>query len=454
MSTTVEIDDVQSLVFSGHSRLPASLVIGLTVRDPVLARRALTDFATSTLAVGFGDKSRTHAAQFLLAACGISALGGSEPDLAGFSRQFRQGIVAPQRSRALGDAERSQPAGWGWSDAELHALLLIYATDDATAIGAADEIVVRLASGFSITLRFHLRLPADGREPFGFADGLSGTRVDVGDGRPGGPGMALLPPGEVILGYENAAGVTPPAPPLGENGTFVVLRQLDQNVQAFWDFWRGQGRDEQEAVWLASKALGRWPNGMPIDGTASMPEPAFDQAMALAPFQFNADPRGRKCPFGAHVRRANPRDGLGDDPAASLAVASHHRMVRRGRVYGPPSPPEWYPDTIRRATKGGADSMASAPRGLVFACLCADIARQFEFVQQTWLNNPKFLDLYDEVDPIAAGHGIPADSHRFSIPRPPLRRRLSGVTRWVQVRGGGYFLLPGKRALLRFLGSH
>jgi hypothetical protein len=98
--------------------------------------------------------------------------------------------------------------------------------------------------------------------------------------------------------------------------------------------------------------------------------------------------------------------------------------------------------------------MASAPRGLVFACLCADIARQFEFVQQTWLNNPKFLDLYEEVDPIAAGHGIPADSHRFSIPRPPLRRRLSGVTRWVQVRGGGYFLLPGKRALLRFLGSH
>jgi deferrochelatase/peroxidase EfeB len=296
-------------------------------------------------------------------------------------------------------------------------------------------------------------LPADGREPFGFAAGVSLTRIDLGDGRAGDPGVALLPPGEVVLGYKNAAGVVPPAPLLGENGTLVVLRQLQQDVHAFWNFWRGQAEDDQEAVWLASKALGRWPNGMPIDGTAPMPEPVFDEAIARAPFRFEEDSRGRKCPFGAHVRRANPRDGLGSDPATSLDVVAHHRMIRRGRVYGPPVPPEWYPEAIRQAKKGSAPSAAAASRGLVFVCLCADIARQFEFVQQTWLNNPKFSDLYDEVDPIAAGHGIPADSHRFSIPRPPLRCRLSGVTRWVQVRGGGYFLLPGKRALLRFLGG-
>jgi deferrochelatase/peroxidase EfeB len=453
MSTTVEIDDVQSLVFSGHSRLPASLVLGLTVRDRALARRGLTNFVTSNLAVGFGDKSRTHAAQLLLTAGGIMALGGSESDLTGFSRQFRQGIVAPQRSRALGDAGPSAPAGWAWSDLELHALVLIYGTDDATAIGAADEVIAQLAPGFSITLRFPLRLPADGREPFGFADGLSLTRVDVGDGRPGGPGVALLPPGEVVFGYENAAGITPPVPPLGENGTLVVLRQLEQDVQAFWDFWRRQGRDDHEAVWLASKALGRWPNGMPIDGEAPMPEPTFDEAVALAPLQFQADPRGRKCPFGAHVRRANPRDGLGDDPVASLAVVSHHRMLRRGRVYGPPAPLTWYPESIHKAQKRSGDPTEAGPRGLLFVSLCVDIARQFEFIQQTWLNNPKFSDLYDEVDPIAAGYGIPADSRRFSIPRPPLRRRLSGVARCVQVRGGGYFLMPGKRALLRFLGS-
>jgi hypothetical protein len=101
----------------------------------------------------------------------------------------------------------------------------------------------------------------------------------------------------------------------------------------------------------------------------------------------------------------------------------------------------------------GAAADAASSRGLLFMSLCGDISRQFEFVQQTWLNNPKFLDLYDEVDPIAAGHGIPADSHRFSIPRAPLRHRVNGIERWVRVRGGGYFLLPGRSALLQFLAS-
>lgn len=451
MSAVVEVEDVQSLVFSAHSRLPASLLIGLRVRERREARRRLAEFATRTLAVGFGDKSRTNAVQILLTAGGIVALGGSEADLAGFSRQFRQGMVGLQRSRALGDAGRSEPGGWGWSDSEFHALLLVYAKEGASAAEAAEEMIAQLAPGWLVTLRFPVSLPLDGREPFGFVDGVSVTRVDVGDGRPTEPEVALLPPGEVVLGYENAGGVAPAAPPLGENGSFVVLRQLEQDVQAFWNYWRSQSKNDQEAVWLASKALGRWPNGMPVDGTAPMPEPPFDETVARAPLQFHADPRGRKCPFGAHVRRANPRDGLVDDPAASLEIVRYHRMVRRGRVYGPTAPREWYPDAIRRATSIAADAVDAAPRGLIFVCLCADIARQFEFIQQTWLNNPKFSDLYDEVDPIAAGHGIPSDSHRFSIPRPPLRCRLSGVTRWVQVRGGGYFLLPGKRALLRFL---
>jgi Dyp-type peroxidase family len=291
----------------------------------------------------------------------------------------------------------------------------------------------------------------DGREPFGFLDGLSIARVDAGDGTPEKPGVTLVPPGEVVLGARNAAGVSPTVAPLAENGSYVVLRQLEQDVEAFWNFWRGQSRDEQEAVWLAAKAVGRWPNGMPVSGSAPMPEPAFDEAQALAPLRFADDERGLKCPFGAHVRRANPRDGLGDDPSASLEAVQHHRLVRRGRVYGPAAPAAWYPEIVRRAKQTVDETTPGGSRGLMFIALCADISRQFEFIQQTWLNNPKFSDLYDEVDPIAAGHGIPADSHRFSIPRAPLRCRINDVERWVAVRGGGYFLLPGRRALLRFL---
>ena len=449
MSATVEIEDIQSLVFSGHARLPASIAIGFTVRDPIAAKITLRTLVEREVSFGFGDKSRTRAMQLLLTPRGIIALGGAEADLAGFSRQFQQGIVTPQRSRALGDAQRSAPAGWAWSDAEFHTVLLVYAQDSTLVRSAADEVTAHLGSGWTRMFSFPFELPADNREPFGFRDGLSGTRVDVGDGRSGEPGVALLPPGEVILGGVNAAGVAPEAPPLGENGTLVVLRQLEQDVQAFWDFWRSQGRDEQEAVWLAAKSVGRWPNGMPVSGSVASAEPEFDVAQALAPFRFSEDEQGLKCPFGAHVRRANPRDGLGDDPAASLEGVRHHRLHRRGRNYGAAAPRGWFPACIRDAMRHGDEG--DAPRGLLFIALCADIARQFEFIQQTWLNNPKFSDLYDETDPIAAGHGIPADSHRFSIPRMPIRCRISGVTRWVQVRGGGYFLLPGKRALLRFL---
>ena len=453
MSTNVQVDDVQSLVFSGHAKLPAAIACGLTVQAPAQAKLTLRELTDREISFGFSEQPRKHAVQLLLTAAGIKALSGSDAALAGFSRQFTQGIVTTQRSRALGDLEGNDPDSWDWNDAQFHAVLLIYAPDRELAESTANEVIARLASGWKRTFSFPFELPPDNREPFGFRDGLSATRVDIGDGSTEEPGLALLPPGEVVLGCENAAGVVPPVPTLGENGTFVVLRQLEQNVRAFWDFWRHQGKDEQEAVWLAAKSVGRWPNGMPVDGSASKPEPAFNLAEALAPFQFSADARGLKCPFGAHVRRANPRDGLGDDPTASLEGLRHHRLIRRGRMYGPPAPAEWYPGCIREMKRTVGRDVTDAPRGLMFIALCADIARQFEFIQQTWLNNPKFSDLYDEVDPIAAGRAIPADSHRFSIPRAPLRRRINGVTRWVRVRGGGYFLLPGKRALQRFLAS-
>src|SRR5215211_5855609 len=101
MSSVVEIEDVQSLVFSGHTKLPTSIVLGLTVRDVARARITLRELTAGEVSFGFGGKRRSHAVQLLLTASGILALGGTEADIAGFSRQFQQGIVTPQRSRAL-----------------------------------------------------------------------------------------------------------------------------------------------------------------------------------------------------------------------------------------------------------------------------------------------------------------------------------------------------------------
>jgi deferrochelatase/peroxidase EfeB len=131
-------------------------------------------------------------------------------------------------------------------------------------------------------------------------------------------------------------------------------------------------------------------------------------------------------------------------------MVNRHRLLRRGRPYGP-----LLPDPVTE--DDGAD------RGLVFICLNANIARQFEFVQQTWLNDPKFHGLYDNKDPIVgdnfdtslAGEGTPPEGgpdipYRFTIQGEPFRQRIQGIPRFVHVRGGGYFFLPGKAAL-RFL---
>jgi deferrochelatase/peroxidase EfeB len=142
-----------------------------------------------------------------------------------------------------------------------------------------------------------------------------------------------------------------------------------------------------------------------------------------------------RCPLGAHVRRANPRDGLGEDGRESLAHVRAHRLIRRGRLYGPGVAPGAEPDV--------------APRGLLFMALCANLRRQFEFVHETWLNNPKFGGLTQERDPLVGSGPLPesADGREtFSLQEGLVRRRCS-LERFVTVRGGAYLFMPGLRAL-------
>jgi deferrochelatase/peroxidase EfeB len=133
--------------------------------------------------------------------------------------------------------------------------------------------------------------------------------------------------------------------------------------------------------------------------------------------------------MGSHVRRGNPRDGLAqsaDDKQTLLNAANNHRILRRGRKYGPDI-----------ADKGNDDGL---DRGLLFICLNTDIGRQFEFVQQTWILNQNFASLFDETDPLIGPNGS------FTIPDEPLRR-IVPVPTFVQMAGGEYFFLPSLSAL-------
>jgi deferrochelatase/peroxidase EfeB len=171
--------------------------------------------------------------------------------------------------------------------------------------------------------------------------------------------------------------------------------------------------------------VGRWPNGAPL--IRSPEHPADDNDFGYA----EGDAAGLGCPLGAHIRRANPRDVLDPEagPEQSLRSVNRHRLLRRGRAYGDPSDP--------------------GERGIHFICLNANISRQFEFVQHTWLNNPKFAGLYDDTDPLVATHQGDA-GRTFTVQARPLRQCVTGLPAFVSVRGGAYFFLPGIRAL-RFL---
>src|SRR5437763_7272847 len=105
----------------------------------------------------------------------------------------------------------------------------------------------------------------------------------------------------------------------------------------------------------------------------------------------------------AHVRRSLPRYSWAPKPgtARSLELDKRHRLLRRGREYGPPVP------TSQLFSETPPDD---PERRLFFVCLAANISRQFEFVQDSWVNNPKFGELYDEPDPLV-GYYAPRRQH-------------------------------------------
>jgi deferrochelatase/peroxidase EfeB len=104
--------------------------------------------------------------------------------------------------------------------------------------------------------------------------------------------------------------------------------------------------------------------------------------------------------------------------------------MRRGRSYG---------DRTENAfVEDGKE------RGLHFICLNSDIERQFEFIQQTWINNKKFAGLYDEADPLIGRH---KPENFFTVQSDPLRARIHKLRKFVTVKGGGYFFMPGISAI-------
>jgi Dyp-type peroxidase family len=459
----IEAQEVQGLVLSGYAAQPFATYLFLTACDDADVSGWIAGVHDRITFAGKYERDRPTSINIAITYKGFERLGLSAETLSTFPLEFVEDMSDPGRAQMLGD----DPDTWEWGkpDHRIHVLLILFARD----ANALAELLAAERKAYQRVFNEVLAIESQtfpfkaaskfNHEHFGFVDGLS--QPDIKDYRPekhgaNGPGNDISA-GEFILGYPNEyfgqitasphlrAPDTDPAGilkagDLGRNGSYFVVRQMEQDVAGFWGMIRAQcahpdgSPDTAAEEAFAAKIVGRWRDGTPV---AVSPEHDGEAPGQLNNFGFGRDKNGERCPFGAHIRRANPRETLLANEKASIITAKRHRMLRRGRPYGQPIADRFLDD--------------EQSRGLVFAALNANIERQFEFIQQAWISSPNFAGLYDEADPMLGGRTQTAG--RFTVPKCPVRNRRSGILPHVTVKGGAYFFLPSLAAL-RYLGSH
>lgn len=390
---------------------------------------------------------------------GLRRLGLRSDALQSFPADFRAGMV--ERAQANGDVGASAPEHWPeyWRRNKVDCVIAVYATEERHRDAADDwfrdtiaehpliEILDTQAvrrfmksDDLDLSIERHQGQAQAGAvlEHFGFRDGVSQPVYAGLDARylSGGgsyrekTGWRPLATGELLLGYPDEAGEMPLAPApatLAHNGTFMVLRKMRQNVDEFRRYLtaHAQGLDGVDADLISELMVGRKRDGTPLMTDRSLND-----------FTYADDPTGSRCPLGSHARRANPRDTMGFD----TVLVDRHRILRRAITYGEPVP------------RGCAekDINGEAGQGLLFIALNASITRQFEFVQQEWINFGNDLGAGDDRDPLI---GVQGGSGQFIAPGDGSRPALvcAQMPDFVVTEGGEYLFLPGIMALKRIL---
>jgi Dyp-type peroxidase family len=451
MPASIDRADIQGDILQAYgNRYDRTSYVFVHVGEAADGRAWLSGLVDQvTTAVPWNGRRPETTLNVAFTAAGLGALGISPRMIESFSSEFRDGMAA--RARELGDVGVSEPAHWeaGLGTGAAHVLVTINAQDDAGRDAALTSLRAGLerAGDLSIAHEEHAQMLDGTREHFGFGDGFSQPAIEgVSEEKTRGGGMPLddggwraLALGEFILGYGDEESRVdrqrrlPSAPdgPLGRGGTYMVWRKLHQDVALFRRTLREAARayEHGDEAKLAAKIVGRWRNGTPLVASPSTPQEPFDpKAEGANDFRYaEPDLEGRSCPFGAHIRRSNPRDALG----FGGKLSARHRMIRRGMPYGPLLDPD--------ATEDDHED-----RGLVFVCFNASISRQFESVQRQWLNDGNVFHLGVDTDFLLGG-GASAPGKMTVQGEPPFVLAPQGP--FVALRGGEYLFAPGITAL-------
>ena len=350
------------------------------------------------------------------------------------------------------------------------------------------------------------------KEHFGFTDGIGdpvfeGQVFDINNPQEALKKKAIgqgklnpdqtwspLATGEFLLGHpdesQEIAGFAMPID-FSRNGTFMAYRKIHQNPQAFSDYIakvaliysQTTGLSvEQADETIRAKMAGRWSDGIPlmkaptysdwqalraqfndkcnqIKSNKSLNEQQIEDKInslrndILVNFTYSSDLDGSKCPFSSHLRRSNPREmldpatptpGFSTQPAKSSSNTSavsqksssilnnRHRILRRGLPYG----------------KSGPGIADSEEHGILMMTVCSSLFRQFEFIQQQWLQYGLDFNSGNDTCPLLGNHD---DEAKFVIPadansgKPPFI--CDQLPQFVETRGGAYFFIPSMTSL-------
>lgn len=481
----LEKHDMQGLIARGYGRLPFARFLLLEIKDPARARAYLRTVELTSALVA----PETTALHIAFTWPGLVKLEVPASALGSFSREFRGGMDDDVRAKSLGDTGVNAPSTWAWGHARKpDAMLMLYASTEDAFQAFERRVLDEIAGAFDVMAKksTSASLLRDQKEHFGWRDGISTPIVDGLSKEPTQSWTFPFRAGEFVLGYRNeydayseSPAVLPSEDPtnllrptpdgtgkdLGRNGTYLVYREMTQDVVGLWSYLEASSREPgadrvASAVALGSKMVGRWPGGAPlqtspVDDSAHADDNAFTYYWRANPEtgKVERDPFGRGCPVGAHIRRSNPRDDLPTDRGDqnSVEMVRKHQMLRRGRPFGAPLAPSMDPADILAMR----DKPDGEVRGLHFICLVGHIGRQFEFVQRAWINSPVFGALYKDADPIIGVHRSADDedgnaSDEFTCPASPVRRTYKRLPQFTQVVGGAYFFFPGLAAV-RFI---
>jgi Dyp-type peroxidase family len=452
--------DIQGFVSRGYSgrSFPHARFLFATITNSKAAQKFVEQITPQiTTGEHWGPEPPPSALNIAFTYMGFVRLDLPQPTLQSFPDEFVEGMRA--RATILGDVGRDGPGNWEgiWKTADtVHIWLSVYGRTPQAIEERCNRIhaiidqtkgvtVIQTQEAGALVINGQLTT----KEHFGYSDGFGNPDYEglVRDSLPGQGKLTKhgnwvpLATGEFLLGYPDEAKELPVSPVpylLATNGTFMVYRKLHENVAKFRGYldkmaqhYKG-GKEK-----LASKFVGRWRDGTPTELFPDHPNPEFmKDGKHVTDFKYGDDLDGTSCPIGSHIRRTNPRDAFG----FYGQLVNRRRIMRRGIPYGPYVPEDQQADD-------------SVDRGILFMGLGASLFRQFEFVQQQWVQYGNDAHLGNDKDLLLGNQG---DHGKFIIPgkadsqNPPFI--CPNLPDFVELRGGDYFFLPSITAL-RMIGS-